>query len=213
MARIVKNPDDRRLEIIRAARELFQTKEYSKTTMQDIMVKLNIAKGTIYHYFSSKEELLEAVVEDLVDQELKRKEELLNSERVINLTALEKLKVIISDDSLADENDGILETLHHQENTEMHTKQLGRYIVKLAPLWASVFRQGCEEGVFKTEHPLECAEFILAGVQFLTDKGFYPWTDSQLGRRISAFTSLLEAQLGASPGSLSFIYERLTDTV
>ena len=98
MARIVKNPDDRRLEIIRAARELFQAKEYSKTTMQDIMVKLNIAKGTIYHYFSSKEELLEAVVEDLVDQELKRKEELLNSERVINLTALEKLKVIISDE-------------------------------------------------------------------------------------------------------------------
>jgi AcrR family transcriptional regulator len=190
MARIVKNPDDRRLEIIRAARELFQAKEYSKTTMQDIMVKLNIAKGTIYHYFSSKEELLEAVVEDLVDQELKRKEELLNSERVINLTALEKLKVIISDDSLADENEGILDSLHHPENTEMHTKQLGRYIIKLAPLWASIFRQGCEEGVFKIEHPLECAEFILAGVQFLTDKGFYPWTDSQLGRRINAFTSL-----------------------
>lgn len=213
MARIVKNPDDRRLEIIRAARELFQTKDYSKTTMQDIMVKLNIAKGTIYHYFSSKEELLEAVVEDLVDQELKRKEELLNSDKVKNLPALEKLKMIISDDSLADENDGILDSLHHPENTEMHTKQLGRYIIKLAPLWASIFRQGCDEGVFNIEHPLECAEFILAGVQFLTDKGFYPWTDSQLGRRISAFTSLLEAQLGALPGSLSFINERLTDTV
>jgi len=213
MTRIVKNPDDRKLEIIRAARELFQTKEYSKTTMQDIMIKLNIAKGTIYHYFSSKEELLGAVVEDLVNQELKRKEELLSSDMVKNMSALEKLKVIISDDSLAEENDGILDSLHHPENTEMHTKQLGRYIVKLAPLWASIFRQGCEEGVFKIEHPLECAELILAGVQFLTDKGFYPWTDSQLERRISAFTSLMEAQLGASSGSLSFINERLTDTV
>ena len=77
MKRTIKKPDERRKEIIQAARELFQAKEYEKTTMKEIMVKLNIAKGTIYHYFSSKEELLEAVVEDLVDEELKRKKKLM----------------------------------------------------------------------------------------------------------------------------------------
>ena len=73
MKRTVKKASERRGEIINAARELFQTKEYEKVTMQELMDKLNIAKGTIYHYFSSKEELLEAVVEDLVDEELKKK--------------------------------------------------------------------------------------------------------------------------------------------
>ena len=63
MARVVKNAEDRRDEIIKAARELFETKDYDKSTMQDIMGKLNIAKGTIYHYFKSKQALLEAVVE------------------------------------------------------------------------------------------------------------------------------------------------------
>ncbi|HOP62490.1 MAG TPA: TetR/AcrR family transcriptional regulator [Spirochaetota bacterium] len=209
MARIVKNADERRGEIISAARELFQTKDYDKTTMQDIMNKLGIAKGTIYHYFSSKEDLLEAVIEDIVDEELRRKQELMNSDRVKKLPALEKLKVIITEDTIAEENDRILDSLHHHENTEMHTKQLGRYIVKLAPIWASIFIQGCEEGVFKTDYPLESAEFILAGVQFLTDKGFYPWTEGQLERRVRAFTSLIEAQLGAAEGSLSFIYDQI----
>ena len=41
--------------------------------MQELMKKLNIAKGTIYHYFSSKESLLESVVEDIIDKALQRK--------------------------------------------------------------------------------------------------------------------------------------------
>ena len=89
MTRIVKKPDERRKEIIQAARELFQEKDYAKMTMQDLMKKLNIAKGTIYHYFSSKEDLLESVVEDLMDEELKRKKRLLKSRQCSKLNALE----------------------------------------------------------------------------------------------------------------------------
>ena len=73
MTRIVKKPDERRKEIIQAARELFQEKTYEKMTMQELMKKLNIAKGTIYHYFSSKEDLLESVVEDLIRKSLNEK--------------------------------------------------------------------------------------------------------------------------------------------
>ena len=62
MTRTVKKPEERRADIVKAARYLFQTKEYSKTTMNDVIERLGIAKGTIYHYFSSKESLLEAVV-------------------------------------------------------------------------------------------------------------------------------------------------------
>ena len=68
MVRTVKKPEERRLEIILAARHLFATKEYTNTTMRDVMDKLDIAKGTIYYYFRSKEEWLEAVIEYLVDE-------------------------------------------------------------------------------------------------------------------------------------------------
>jgi AcrR family transcriptional regulator len=207
MKRIVKKPDDRRKEIIQAARELFQTKEYDKMTMQELMNKLNIAKGTIYHYFSSKDALLEAVVEDLVDEELKRKKRLMKSSQCRKLNALEKFRVLVTTDTLSEENEQILENLHHPGNTLMHTRQLGRYLLKLAPVFAAVFQEGCDQGIFKTDHPLECAEFMLAGFQFLTDVGFYPWSKTQLARRMAAFPSLIEAQLNAPEGSFSFLAE------
>jgi len=207
MARVVKNAEDRREEIIRAARELFESKDYDKSTMQDIMEKLGIAKGTIYHYFQSKQALLEAVVEHIVDEELEKKKELLNSSRVKNLSAIEKIKILVTEDKTDEENEQILKNLHHPENAEMHTKQLGRYIAKLAPLWAEIFSQGCVEGYFKTDYPLETAEFILAGVQFLTDTGFYPWSESQITRRMKAFTVLIETQLAAPAGSFAFLNE------
>jgi AcrR family transcriptional regulator len=207
MTRVVKKPDERRREILRAARELFKTKEYDKATMQDLMVKLNIAKGTIYHYFSSKEDLLESVVEDLIDEELKRKKQLLKSRRCRNLNALDKFRILVTSDTMVEENEEILESLHHPGNTLIHTRQLGGYVIKLAPIFAAVIEEGCEQGLFKTEHPRECAEFMLAGFQFLTDVGFYPWSQSQLFRRMKAFPSLIEAQLGAPKGSFSFLAE------
>jgi AcrR family transcriptional regulator len=208
MARIVKNSDERRGEIIKAARELFQIKDYKNATIQELIDKLNIAKGTFYHYFTSKQALLEAVVEDIVDEELRRKESLLQSSRVRNLNALEKIKILIIDDETASVNERILDNLHHPENTEMHTKQLGRYITKLAPLYAGIFKQGCDEGTFNSEHPLEGAEFIIAGVQFLTDEGFHPWGDAVLNRRMEAIPFLIEAQLGSLAGSFSFLNNR-----
>jgi AcrR family transcriptional regulator len=208
MARIVKNADDRRDEIIKAARELFQTKDYGKTTMQELIIKLNIAKGTLYHYFASKQEILEAVVENIVDEELANRERLLNSTEVKDLGAIEKIRMLITMDDLTEENELILQGLHHPENTEMHTKQLGRYITKLAPLYAEIFAQGCAEGVFKTDYPLEAAEFILAGVQFLTDQGFYQWSNREIERRMQAFSFLIEKQLGAPAGSFAFLNEK-----
>ncbi len=207
MKRIVKKPDVRKKEIIQAARELFQTKEYDKTSMRELMKNLNIAKGTIYHYFPSKEHLLEAVVEDLVDEELQQKKQLMSSSQCRGLNALEKIRLLVTSDTLAEDNEQILDNLHHSGNTLMHTRQLGRYLSKLAPIFAAVFEEGCDQGLFKIEHPLESAELILAGIQFLTDVGFYPWSQAELARRMEALPSLIEAQLGAPKGSFNFLAE------
>ena len=206
MARTVKKPEERRQEILAAARRLFQTKDYEQTTMQNLMDALKVAKGTIYHYFRSKEELLEAVVEWIVDEDLERKRALMES---TSGTALEKLRVLISAGNLADGHEEVLEHLHTADNMGMHAKQLAVAVAKLAPLYADLFRQGCREGVFQTEYPLEAAEYLLASTQFLTDRGVYPWTDEDLLRRVRAVPALLEAQLGAAQGSFAFLTDHI----
>ena len=206
MVRIVKKPEERRQEIVATAREFFQKKDYENTTMRDIMDALGIAKGTIYHYFKSKEELLEAVVEDYVDEYIAGMEKVLNETEG---SGLDKVRALIIAGNVEEQYEDIIEHLHRPGNVSMHTRQLAVTVSKLAPLYASAIRQGCEEGIFQTEHPLECAEFMLAGIQFLTDIGFHPWGQEDLIRRATALPALIEAQLNAPKGSFAFFLEQI----
>lgn len=201
MVRIVKNASQRRSEIVEAARHLFQTKEYEKATLQDVMDRLGIAKGTIYHYFKSKEELLEAVVDDVVSRQLEAMEALVKKAKG---NALQKMKLLIAAGKDATAA-SVLEHLHKKGNEAVHARLLAATLIKQAPLYAKLIQRGCEEGIFRTDTPLECAEFILTAVQFLTDLGIYPWTKEDLARRAKAFPKLLEQQLQAKPGSFKFM--------
>lgn len=209
MTRIVKKPEERRREIIAAAIKLFSEKGYERVTMQDIMKMLNIAKGTIYHYFDSKESLLEAVVEEIVREDLERKKILLQDEGYRRLGVVEKFEALLSTDPISESHSEILRELNSSGMAVIHARQLGKYLIQLAPLFAEVIQEGCEEGVFHTEHPLESAEFLLAGAQFITDIGFYPWSPGQLMRRMQALPGLVEAQLNAPKGSFDFLAGRM----
>ncbi|MDD3797416.1 MAG: helix-turn-helix domain containing protein, partial [Lachnospiraceae bacterium] len=50
-----------RNKIISAAAKLFSEKGYDETTMQDIMQISGLSKGAIYHYFKSKQEILDYI--------------------------------------------------------------------------------------------------------------------------------------------------------
>jgi len=206
MTRMVKKSGERKADIVKAARQLFKTKEYEKTTMQDVMDILGIAKGTIYHYFKSKEDLFEAVIEDIAEQNIKQMATIIKEAKG---NALQKMKLLTKTGSTASDNKNILDHLHKPGNSAMHSRLLAAIVIKQAPLYADVIQQGCSEGVFKTETPLECAEFILSAVQFLTDIGIYPWTQEDLRRRVQAFPKLIEQQLFAPPGSFQFLLEQM----
>lgn len=206
MARTVKRPEERRREIIGAARDLFEAGDYATTTMRDVMDRLSIAKGTIYHYFPSKEALLEAVVEDIIDEDMARREALLDTTKG---NAIDKLRALLTSGSIADDHERLLGHLHDPGNVGMHTRLLAVAIERQAKQVERLIDQGREEGLFQTEHPLECAEFLLAGVQFLTDLGVYPWSEDTLVRRVMAFPALIEAQLRAPEGSFRFLAEQL----
>lgn len=202
MTRIVKKPAERRAEIIQAAQHLFETKGYDKTAMQDVLDYLGIAKGTIYHYFVSKEALLGAVVESIVDTNMALMHVRANQ---ADGNALEKMKALIVTGNIAAAHANVLEGLHRPGNEVMHLRLLAATLMRQAPLYADVIKQGCDEGIFQTRAPLECAEFMLTATQFLTDQGIYPWTVQDLKRRAQALPKLIEQILQAPEGSFSFL--------
>ncbi len=202
MARIVKKPDIRRAEIIQAARQLFLSKDFAKTTMQDVMKHLDIAKGTIYHYFPSKDALLDAVVVTMVAERIAIMEAYLEETEG---NALEKITKLVELGRMGEDNPDLLASLHTPSNAAIHLRILAESIALLAPLYEKIIRQGCQEGIFHTETPLECAEFILAGLQFLSDVGIYSWREATLKRRRLAFPRIIEQQLRAPENSFAFL--------
>lgn len=57
----MKKGELKKQEILRTAEELFCTKGYEQTSVQDIIDRLNTSKGSFYHHFESKESLLAGI--------------------------------------------------------------------------------------------------------------------------------------------------------
>ncbi|UCF09236.1 MAG: helix-turn-helix transcriptional regulator, partial [Thermoplasmata archaeon] len=60
--RVVKEPEERREELMDVAEKLIIKKGFEKTTVSDIVKKAKVAQGTFYYYFESKDDVLNAII-------------------------------------------------------------------------------------------------------------------------------------------------------
>ncbi|MGL5437668.1 MAG: TetR/AcrR family transcriptional regulator [Lachnospiraceae bacterium] len=66
--RVSKDPEERRAEIITAARYLFDKNGIEKTRVSDIVKHIGVAQGVFYYYFRSKDEIVEVVTEEVIKE-------------------------------------------------------------------------------------------------------------------------------------------------
>jgi TetR/AcrR family transcriptional regulator, cholesterol catabolism regulator len=59
-------------ELVRQAAHQFARRGYDQTTMQELAASMGLATGALYHYFASKEELLIAICDQLMEPLLER---------------------------------------------------------------------------------------------------------------------------------------------
>ena len=68
-------PKEKHESILTAAKQLFGHYGYRRTSIDDIAQEARIAKGTVYLYFKSKEEIFRALCQQLLDTVLEATEE------------------------------------------------------------------------------------------------------------------------------------------
>lgn len=215
MTRIVKDPGVRRSEILDVAQRLFYLKGYEQTSVQDIITEIGIAKGTFYHYFSSKQDLLDAMIERMIDQTLQSLEPLVADDQ---LSALEKFERFFSD--LADwkvENKAfvldIMNIWYKDENAILRQKVNTTSVEKTMPLLAQIIEQGMAEGTFATEYPADIAEIVLQIGQSLSDtlakiilnEGHDDDTLAIIERKTIVYQYAIERTLNAPTGSIKLV--------
>lgn len=220
MARTVKEKEYKlkRNEILDEARRLMYTKGYEQMTIQDILDALQISKGAFYHYFRSKQEVLEALIERLQDE---RDHALLPLVHDPHLPALEKLQHVF--ETLANwktaKKTFLLElwrVLYADENALFQRKWRAAALTRVSPLLTRILLQGIEESVLTATYPEQSGEVILSlildlsetlGVLFCSTDADHSM-QSRIASTVSAYTEALERVLGVAPGSLQLVDER-----
>ena len=74
-----RRPEDRAPEIARAALELFVTKGFAATKLEDVARAAGVSKGLPYLYFKNKEELFKAVIVEAIGEPLVRANEMVDA--------------------------------------------------------------------------------------------------------------------------------------
>ncbi len=198
--RITKDPDVRKKEITDTAKKLFFKHGYENVSVQDIVDKISVAKGTFYHYFESKEDLLEEIVTTKLDRIMSEVKEVATNQ---NLSPIQKLETIFVMNKDADTKN-VKNALHHSKNRKLHELTNIQIVLRLSPIISKIVEEGVECGIFKLDNILETVQLLLAGSQFLFDGNSFDWNLEQTKSRRIAMQQVFEKSLGTEKGTFNF---------
>ncbi len=207
----------RRDAFLDVAQRLVTTKGYEAMSIQDVLDELEASKGAFYHYFDSKQALLEAVVERFADGAMASLAPVLNDPDLPALTKLEKVFAGIA--SLkAEQKDlmlAIIEVWNSDGNAIVREKvrRLSERI--MVPLFSAVVSQGVDEGTLKVDSPEDTARVLVSlmqGFQLLATDLFIARQAGTVSfevvqRSVAANTEAFERILGVPKGSLTLTDE------
>lgn len=213
MGRRQRHYQTRRDELIRASWTLFTQRGWDETTVSAIIDSLGIAKGTFYHYFESKNDLLEAAIDQMTRPAL---DEIQAISRAPDLGPLAKLERFISElwswrldriDAVAQ----VARVLSRDENSVVRHKMTKRSRALALPELAAVIAEGADQGLFDAPAPQETALLMmltadaLGEVQMreLIEGPDAPETLALIRRRFEVFISALERILGLPEATIT----------
>src|SRR5438309_11823291 len=145
----------RRDAFLDVAQRLVQAKGFEAMSIQDVLDELDASKGAFYHYFDSKQALLEAVVERFADAALLTIAPVLTD---ANLPAIRKLERIFSGIASfkAQQKEfvlGIIEVWNSDGNAIVREKLRRLTVNRLAPFLALLSEQEFAEAAFAPHPP------------------------------------------------------------
>jgi AcrR family transcriptional regulator len=209
--RTIKEPEIRKGEILDAAEKLFATKGYEAATVNDILDVVQIAKGTFYYHFKSKEDVLDGIVKRQIDAGLEKAQAIAADPR---LSIEEKLlSVILAQKPQEPVQEEILPVLHEPANALLHQKIISEYVTRLSPILTEIVQEGITQKIFNTPYPQEITEIILTAGLVIFDAAYFQWTQEELAQRLSAFVYTMECLTGAKQGSLAQLSRMFTRNI
>jgi AcrR family transcriptional regulator len=163
MPRIVKHPEQRRGEILDCAQGMFLEHGYEHASLNDVIAAAGVSKGAFYHYFPSKEALLEALAERLAQAAIGGVQDILNAPGLDALTRLNTLMSRLRQNKIdnAATEWALFEVLFRPENLVLFHRINVAAGALFRPVLTTIVVQGVKDGSFDTFDPEGVADMIL----------------------------------------------------
>lgn len=217
MARTVKEKEytERRNEILDVAQRLVYSKGYEQMTIQDIQDELQISKGAFYHYFDSKQHLLEALIERLLEQMDTILDPIVHDAHTYALEKFHRFFLALARWKTEQKTFllALLRVWYKDENALVRQKVQIASVKRLAPLLTTIVHQGIQEGVFTTRFPDQVGRVVMSLIQGLQEAmgeillASKPKHDAlqRIELVLAAYTDAFERVLGSPSGSIRFV--------
>lgn len=187
--------NERKQELLKIAYNMFLTKGYDNTSIDDIINEAKIAKGTYYYYFESKEATLEEVINMMINEEVESAKGIVN----MPISIPEKLVGVITSLRPKIDEQEIQNTLNKKQNIVMHEKINNRIMEEAIPLLEQIINEGIQSNIFNCNHIKERIRMLLIMSNELFDSDKFNIND------VEVFIDTAEKMLGAKEGTLEFI--------
>ncbi len=203
----------RRESFVDIAERLIEAKGYDQMSVQDVLDELDASRGAFYHYFEAKADLLEAVVERMVDAVTATVTPIVADP---GLSALQKLDGMFAGiarwkGERTELMLALLQVWRSDENALVREKVRLGILNHLAPLLATIIKQGKAEGQFTAASPDYAARVLVSLLQSTNEAAVELFFARQANaisfetveRTLDAYREACDRILGLPDGSLT----------
>ncbi|MDR3053667.1 MAG: TetR/AcrR family transcriptional regulator [Coriobacteriales bacterium] len=189
MTRVTKAVEERRQEIVDTARILFVQKGYTSTAISDIASEMRVAQGLVYHYFDSKLEILYAVLDELIDEQIAS---VRTKVRGFKGSARDCLEMLLTQEHQPELLESLLPSIVTDRGIMEYAGK--KMSVLSLPQFEDLIIKGNEDGSWNCPYPKETAIVILQGIGGLID--YEMLEESDLSEKQTIVGSIISRLLG-----------------
>ncbi|SEH61679.1 DNA-binding transcriptional regulator, AcrR family [Mycolicibacterium rutilum] len=184
-----KQSVSRRDELLELAATMFAERGLRATTVRDIADSAGILSGSLYHHFSSKEEMVDEVLRNFLDWLFARYQEIVDTEP----NPLERLKGLFMASFEAIEHRHAQVVIYQDEAKRLSDQERFSYVdernQQQRKMWLDLLDQGVEEGYFRPDIDVDLVYRFIRDTTWVSVRWYQPGgplTAEEVGRQYLA---------------------------
>jgi AcrR family transcriptional regulator len=165
MPRVVKHPDIRRAELLDRATGLFLRHGYDNVSLNDLIADAGVSKGAFYHWFPSKDALIEALAERSAREAFAGIEQAVagcDGDALDRLNAVLRAGFDVKMELAGPDQLAAMVSLLRPANAHLYGRIVAVEQALFRPLLTRLISDGVADGVFDTFDPEGVADMFYA---------------------------------------------------